>query len=74
MECSGHNPVQSNPASLLFFTILFKMGLNVFLRDNINAMSFNILIICALDIIAFLVMFILVIPLPDTLRRSYAGV
>ena len=50
------------------------MGLRVFIRDNINALSFNMLMITILDIVSFLVMFVLILPLPDVVRRGYAGV
>lgn len=50
------------------------MGFKLFIRDNVNALSFNMLIVTMLDIVSFLCMFILVIPLPDVIRRGYAGV
>lgn len=50
------------------------MGLKLFIRDNINALSFNMLVIALLDIVSFVVLFALVIPLPDAMRRGYAGV
>lgn len=50
------------------------MSLKLFIRDNINALSFSMLIIAMLDILSFVVLFILVIPLPDAMRRGYAAV
>ena len=51
-----------------------KMAISVFLRDNLNAFSFNMLVISAMDIVSFFALFILCLPLPDIMRKTYCSV
>ncbi|KAK8790120.1 hypothetical protein WA588_000288 [Blastocystis sp. NMH] len=49
------------------------MALNEFVRDNLDAFSFNMIIICILNIVVFLILFIMTMPLPDVMKRGYAN-
>ena len=51
-----------------------RAGLEQFIRDNLNAFSFNMLVIFMFDVLTFLVLFILVLPLPEMFRQGYANV
>lgn len=51
-----------------------NMALNEFVRDNLDAFSFNMIIICILNIVVFLILFIMTMPLPDVMKRGYANV
>lgn len=51
-----------------------KMALSEFVRDNLDAFSFNMIIICILNIVVFLMLFIMTMPLPDVMKRGYANV
>ena len=46
---------------------------NTFIRDNLNAFSFNMLVVGLLDLIVFVALFIMTMPLPDMLKRGYAN-
>ena len=50
-----------------------RAGLEHFIRDNLNAFSFNMLVIFMFDVLTFLVLFILVLPLPEMFRQGYAN-
>ena len=47
-----------------------KDTIHYFIRDNLNAFSFNMLVI----LLSFIVLFVLVLPLPEMFRRGFAGV
>ena len=51
-----------------------KDTIHYFIRDNLNAFSFNMLVILLLDVLSFIVLFVLVLPLPEIFRRGFAGV
>lgn len=51
-----------------------KDTIHYFVRDNLNAFSFNMLVILLLDVLSFIVLFVLVLPLPEMFRRGFAGV
>lgn len=51
-----------------------KDTIHYFIRDNLNAFSFNMLVILLLDALSFIVLFVLVLPLPEIFRRGFAGV
>ena len=69
---------------VLFFThfchvfgthfILDMISPKTIIRDNLNAFSFNMLVVGLLDFIVFLALFIMTMPLPDMLKRGYANV
>ena len=54
--------------------ILEMVSPNTFIRDNLNAFSFNMLVVGLLDLIVFVALFIMTMPLPDMLKRGYANV
>lgn len=62
---------------LSFFGIHFildMVSIDTFIRDNLNAFSFNMLVVSILDLVVFLALFIMTMPLPDMLKRGYANV
>ena len=59
---------------ILFSLIIMKDTIQYFIRDNLNAFSFNMLVILLFDILTFFVLFILVLPLPEMFRRGFANV
>ena len=52
----------------------FEMAVSEFVRDNLDAFSFNMIIICILNVFVFLLLFIMTMPLPDVMKRGYANV